>query len=276
LADDTTKLFLKELQDTRSLAQAIDFENNETLFPGVGHGRMRFCLLTIRKGFRTDVARLFFLAREVADITDSERWFELGPGDAAAINPNSETCPVFLSKYDAEITKAVYKRFPVLRREIQAESVWGAKLHTVFHMTADAPLMKTAQALSLEGWFREGRNFRRGSETMLPIIEGKMVTFYDHRAAHIRLNPDAPSRQQQTEDTSDLEKEDPRFFPEAYLWAPASVAQERFQEDVNNDWAIAFKRVTSATNWRTMVACVVPNTLAISYTLYLLEVGEAV
>ena len=29
-----------------------------------------------------------------------------------------------------------------------------------------------------------------------------MVTFYDHRSAHIRLNPDAPSRQQQTEATT--------------------------------------------------------------------------
>ena len=38
LTDDTTKLFFQELQSTHALAQAIDFENNETLFPGVGHG----------------------------------------------------------------------------------------------------------------------------------------------------------------------------------------------------------------------------------------------
>ena len=130
LADDTTKLFFKELQESKSLAQAIDFENNETLFPGVGHGRMRFSLLTIRKGFETQRARFFFLARSVADLADDERWFELGPGDAAAINPNSHTCPVFLSKRDAEITKAVYRRVPVLRQEEPAESPWGARIHT--------------------------------------------------------------------------------------------------------------------------------------------------
>src|SRR5438094_6966 len=97
-----------------------------------------------------------------------------------------------------------------------------------------------------------------------------MVTFFDHRAAHIRLNPAAPTRQQQTVDTSDEEKTDVAFFPEPYLWVPAEEARTRFHETVHQQWAIAFKRVTSATNWRTMVACIVPDSLAISYTLYLL------
>jgi len=89
LTDDTTKLFFQELQSTHALAQAIDFENNETLFPGVGHGRMRFCLLTIRKGLQTKAARLFFLARGVADLADEERWFELGPGDCGGHQPET-------------------------------------------------------------------------------------------------------------------------------------------------------------------------------------------
>jgi hypothetical protein len=275
LADETTKLFFKELQETATLAQAVDFENNETLFPGVGHGRMRFCLLTIRKGFRTEAAKLFFLARGVADLTDQSRWFELGQGDAAAINPNSGTCPVFLSQRDAEIARSAYRRFSVLRQESTGASAWGARLHRVFDMTTDSPVLKTAQSLSTEGWVRKGAEFRRGSETMLPIIEGKTVTFYDHRAAHIRLNPSAPTRQQQAEDTSEIEKQTPDFSPEAYLWAPKDEAQTRFHECVRQDWAIAFKRVTSATNWRTMVACVVPDTVAVSYTLYLIGVGEA-
>jgi Eco57I restriction-modification methylase len=274
LTDDTTKLFLKEIQDTHALAQAVDFENNESLFPGVGHGRMRFCLLTLRKDVSTGAARLFFLARSVADLLDGERWFELTAEDAAGINPNSATCPVFLSRRDAEITKSVYRRFTILRRESPENSPWGARIHTVFHMTADAPVLKTAETLQRDGWTADGRTFRRGSKVMFPIIEGKMVTFYDHRAAHIRLNPNAPTRQQQTEDTTDSEKQNPSFFPQAYLWAPADIARERFRDDVRGEWAIAFKRVTSATNWRTMVACVVPDTLAISYTLYLLSVGE--
>jgi hypothetical protein len=274
LADDTTKLFFKELQQARALAQAVDFENNETLFPGVGHGRMRFCLLTIRKGSALEFARLFFLARGVADLADLDRWFTLAADDAAAINPNSQTCPVFLSRRDAELTRAVYLRFPVLRREVPEESPWGARLFRLFDMTLDGEMLRTADALLSTGWRRQGRDFVRGQERMLPIIEGKMVTFYDHRAAHIRLNPTAPSRQQQTEDSSDHERSSPSFFPEPYLWAPSHTAQERFHQAAGQPWAIAFKRVTSATNWRTMVACIVPNTLAISYTLYLLGVRE--
>lgn len=274
LADDTTKLFFKEIQQARALTQAIDFENNETLFPGVGHGRMRFCLLTLRKGSAVEAAKLFFLARGVVDLADQERWFTLGASDAATINPNSETCPVFLSRRDAELTRAVYLRFPVLRREDSEGSPWQARLHRLFDMTLDGDMLRPAQTLTAEGWAASGREFVRGSEKMLPIIEGKMVTFYDHRAAHIRLNPDAPSRQQQTEDTTDQEKSSPDFFPDAYLWAPGDESFKRFQSAAGQSWAIVFKRVTSATNWRTLVACVVPDSLAISYTLYVLGIGE--
>jgi len=275
LADDTTKLFFREVQTKGWLSQAVDFENNETLFPGVGHGRMRFCLLTLRKGIAGKGARLFFLAREVADLLDRERWFELGPNDAEAINPNSETCPVFLSRRDAEITKAVYRRFPILRRERPEASPWGARLHRLFDMTTDASLFQTGDALKADGWARAGTEYRRSGHARVPVIEGKMTSFYDHRSAHIRLNPEAPTRQQQAEDTTDEEHYDPEFFPEAYLWAPGDEARQRFTDSVGEPWAIAFKRVTSATNWRTMVACVVPDHLAVSYTLYLLGVAKA-
>lgn len=278
LADDTTKSFFKEIQQTRALTQAIDFENNETLFPGVGHGRMRFCLLTIRRGSATEGARLFFLARGVAELADQERWFTLGPDDAATINPNSETCPVFLSRRDAELTRATYLRFPILRREGGPSgaggSPWQARLHRLFDMTLDGDMLRPRHALAAEGWLPDGREFARDGERMLPIIEGKMVTFYDHRAAHIRLNPDAPSRQQQTAGTTDQEKSSPDFFPDAYLWAPGEESLKRFRAATGQSWAIAFKRVTSATNWRTLVACVVPETLAISYTLYVLGIGK--
>ena len=66
-----------------------------------------------------------------------------------------------------------------------------------------------------------------------------------------------------------------RFFLKPTYGRRSPLLRSDFDDDVHRDWAIAFKRVTSATNWRTMVACVVPDTLAISYTLYLLEVAEA-
>jgi hypothetical protein len=121
------------------------------------------------------------------------------------MNPNSLTCPIFLQRRDANITKTAYNCFPVLKRDQQV-SAWGAQLYRLFDMTLDNEVLYTGTDLAAEGWCREDRNYRRGAAVMVPIIEGKMVTFYDHRAAHIRLNPDAPSRQQQTEDCTDLEK----------------------------------------------------------------------
>src|SRR5690606_31048580 len=122
-------------------------ENNEALFPGVGHGRMRFCLLSLRKGSAVTSAKLFFLARSVADLAEADRWFTLTAEDAATINPNSETCPIFLSRRDAEMTREAYARFPVMRRNTPEVSPWGAGLNRMFDMTHDGDLVRPAQSL---------------------------------------------------------------------------------------------------------------------------------
>src|SRR5207247_8202999 len=45
--DDTTKFFFQDLVTHHSLVSLHDFENVKNIFPGVGHGRFKFCLLTL-------------------------------------------------------------------------------------------------------------------------------------------------------------------------------------------------------------------------------------
>ena len=45
--DNTTKEFFASLIGTNTLMSLYDFENAVGLFEGVGHGRFKFCLLTI-------------------------------------------------------------------------------------------------------------------------------------------------------------------------------------------------------------------------------------
>lgn len=51
------------------------------------------------------------------------------PEEIAFINPNTKTCPVFRSKMDAELTKKIYRKVPVLIKESPNRKVdenpWG-------------------------------------------------------------------------------------------------------------------------------------------------------
>src|SRR5690606_41715133 len=61
----------------------------------------------------------------------------LTPRDFALINSNTITCPVFRSKADAELTKKIYARIPVLVDESKGRegNPWGVQFATMFHMS---------------------------------------------------------------------------------------------------------------------------------------------
>ena len=132
--DDTTKLFFQNVCDTRSLVSLFDFENREGLFPAVD-SRMKFCLFTAGNGVTpaTDAAEFVFFAHRVEDLRDSERRFTLSADDITLLNPNSRTCPIFRSQRDAELTKSIYRRVPVLTGEVRpgqpGEKSLGVRLH---------------------------------------------------------------------------------------------------------------------------------------------------
>jgi hypothetical protein len=116
--DDTTKFFFQDLMQTRSLVSLYDFENREGLFPAVD-SRMKFCLLTIAGSAAPTQrgATFVFFAQNVGDLDDPEKRFTLSAEDIRLLNPNTGTTATFRSKRDAEITKAIYRRVPVLIRE---------------------------------------------------------------------------------------------------------------------------------------------------------------
>jgi hypothetical protein len=58
-----------------------------------------------------------FFAQRVEDLKDPDRHVRLTMQDIELLNPNTLTVPTFRSKRDAEITKKIYSRVPVLIRE---------------------------------------------------------------------------------------------------------------------------------------------------------------
>ena len=245
--DDTTKLFFQDLMDTKSLRSLYDFEN-KNIFPNV-HSSYKFCCFTAGSGVApvADQAEFAFFLHETTELGNPEKRFKLSPEDIELLNPNTRTCPIFRSSKDAELTKSIYRA--------GAHSTWPYKLGTLFHSSNDAGKFEEDTDLRNNGWNENPRGFlSNGNEQAFPLYEGKMFMLYDHRAATVVFSQEALVRQRQSEETTEEQHQNPNFLVRPFFW----VREEHFSEEDFWRWIIAFKKVTSPTNERTLIASLLP------------------
>lgn len=240
--DDTTKFFFQDLMDSGSLVSLHDFENRKKIFPGID-SRIKFSLVTMagRERPAGSAADFVFFALEPAELAQKERHFTLSADDIALINPNTRTCPIFRGKPDAELTKMIYRRVPVLIREpdpnrgISGENPWGISFQRMLDMSNDSGLFRTRDELLDEGYELRGNVFEQTANgeprtatdspgdsplpvhhsplptRYLPLYEAKMIHHYDHRWA--TYQPDGLVR-----DMTAAEKKDPDRLPMPRYW----------------------------------------------------------
>jgi very-short-patch-repair endonuclease len=164
--DATNQFFFADLADKGQLASLFDFENRQRLFPAVD-SRMKFCLLTLAgswqptpAGVREAAPMVFaFFATHADHLRDPRRVFTLTADDIARINPNTRTLPVFRTRQDADLTRAVYRRVPVLVNEHTGENSWGVRFLAMFHMSNDSHLFRTRAELEAQGYRLVGNVF---------------------------------------------------------------------------------------------------------------------
>jgi hypothetical protein len=163
--DSSTSLFFGNLVETSRLAQLVDFENRERLFPAVD-SRMKFSVLSMGPA---DQASFAFFLTNTAQLAQDERRFTLTPGEIARINPNTKTAPVFRSRADAELTAKLYARAPVLIQERSQGSgidinPWGISFRQgLFNMTSESSFFRTHMQMEVDGWQRDGVDWMRES-----------------------------------------------------------------------------------------------------------------
>jgi SOS-response transcriptional repressor LexA len=275
--DDTTKFFFQELTERGSLASLYDFQSGAGLFAEIGHARFKFCLLTLagRSGTRQAAEFAFFL-RNSAHLDDPERRFELSAADIALLNPNTRTCPIFRSRRDAEITKAIYQRAPVLLDEGKEEAVgnpWGVEFQAMFHMSNDSALFRTAKQLEADGFTLAGNVFQQGSARYVPLYEAKMIHHFNHRYG------DYADKPEDSENTSlpDIPAErlaDPSYAPLPRYWVPGAEVADRLRDRWDRGWLLGWRDITNATNERTVIAAAIPR-VAVGNKFPLMFLGNA-
>ncbi len=258
--DSFNQYFFGDLISTRTLASLYDFVNNAGLFPGVGHGRTKFCLLTM-----TGIERPYpepefaFFASYVADLADDGRRFTLSAEDIALLNPNTRTCPIFRTHRDAEITTAIYRRVPVLVDENKKDgNPWGFSGLLMFMMNTDSGLFRTHEELATDGWELEGNYFIKQGKRYLPLYEAKMFHQFDHRYGDYSLRPEG-SQDTELPRTPVALMQDPSHVVMPRYWVPERETEERLQNRWRRGWLLGWRDITNATSERTVIASILPR-----------------
>lgn len=257
--DATTQQYFRYLVESGRLASLFHFENEDRVFPGVHHA-FRFVLLTLSGGAEPGDADLVFYARQVRDLADGDRHFSLTGREFALINPNTQTCPTFRWARDAEITKAIYRRVPVLWREGPEEvNPWGLTFRAMLHMANDSGLFRSEFQLRAEGYTRDTNIFERRSERMLPLYEAKMIHHFDHRFGTYASQTDAQARQGKLPEATTEQHADPAFASVPRYWVHESEVAQRLAGRWDRGWLLGWRDICRATDVRTVIASIIPR-----------------
>jgi hypothetical protein len=203
--DDSTKAFFRDISQQGRLVSLYDFENREGIFPAID-SRIKFSLITLGNA---PAAEFVCFATQVSHLTEPLRRFTLTPDEFRLINPNTGTCPIFRSQWDAELTKKLYRAAPVLIEEGKGEdepdvNPWGIRFQRMFDMSTDSSLFRDTPSTAAES-------------PSLPLYEAKMVHQFDHRWATYVDAPDKPDGLD-TADLSDAQRADPDCTVRPRYW----------------------------------------------------------
>jgi len=257
--DSFNQYFFNHIIDNNYLVSLYDFENREKLFPAVD-SRQKFSLLTLHHSPLAYSPSFVFFATCVEHLKDKQRRFSLTAEDIARINPNTRTTPIFRTSYDAELTKKIYRRVPVLVNEKTGENPWGVSFLLMFMMNTDSHLFRTRKELEPEGYELKGNIFVKANgergDIYLPLYEAKMIWQFDHRfgsyegvTSRSSTHLPTPKEEQYT---------DPAYVIKPWYWASAHEVINRL-EGWNKGWFIGFRDVTNTTNERTAIFSLMPK-----------------
>ena len=237
--DSTTQYFFRDLCRTKSLAALFGFINEQMLFPAVLHN-FKFCLL-IMTGARVRIAATDFVfdCHNLDHLADRSRHFSLTDAEIELLNPNTGTCPVFFWSRSAEITKAIYRRVPILQRD-SGDNAWNLTLSTMFHMSNDSQHFSVAP---FDGCLR--------------LYEAKMMHQFNHRFASYEHLPTGRRSHMLPENPVEC-LGDPGYTVQPCYYVPMREVGERLRERWPNKWLLGFREITSAGLYRTTIYSVLP------------------
>ena len=252
--DEIMKEFFQHLISSQRLQYLFDFENRAGLFPAID-SRMKFCLLTATGTGRTNCAAEFvFYATDPSDLGEATRHFSLSADEIRLLNPNTQNCPTFRFRRDAELAKRVYACVPVLwKEEAKEANAWPIAMRRVFDMTYDSHLFRTEpQLLESRCEVRPCYEFMNNSDRWVRLYEAKFIHQFDHRFATFASADGA--------EISSADHDRPEIAVKPRYWVQETELIRKLADTKwNREWLVGIRDITNSTNERTAIASVVPR-----------------
>lgn len=292
VTDATTAPFFGHIVSTSRLVSSFGFDNAKRIFPSV-HPDTPFTLLTT--GLTSGDAEFTAYILDVQELEDARRHYFLSPSEIAEINPNSKTAPLFRAGRDANLTASIYGRVPVLiEQENPVGNPWEVTLMTMFHMSNDSGLFRTATELAAAGFWREGmdwvkvggaaakrtmQNFldeaqaRNTPDLLSPLAltepprpapggggGERYVPLYEAKMIHQFDHRWATYDDTDSRDVTLMEKMNADCEALPRYWTAAHEVELRLtSKGYMRDWLIGWRDITNATNERTVIANAFPR-----------------
>ena len=257
-SDKTAARFFKGVATEGRLKTLYDFENKKVFFPDV-HASFKFCVFVASPSQLKKPAKCAFYLHNLSELKNTERRFFMSAEDFARVNPNTGTAPIFRTRRDAELTKAIYNRLPVLADRSSGEEmkVWPVKYMRMFDMANNSGLFRTRAELeeNERAWPVGGNHYRSKTGGWMPLYVGRMIHQFDHRTASVMVNPKNLQNQALSGAITPKLKANTDFSPIPQYWVSAN--EVIFPSGL--EWAVAFRKIARATDVRTMIAAAVPK-----------------
>ena len=268
--ETTSQEFFSGLMEFDAVKCVYDFFNKrddgELYFPDVYY-RFKFSAFVFSPRDRSfGGCRFATFVRNIADLQKPDTIYVLSLDHFKHVNPNTVTAPVYRASRDKEISSAIYYRLPVLIDRSGGGEVkaWPVRYATMFHMANDSHLFRTRKELEeQEHAYPVGANLWKSAEgDWVPLYEGKMVQAFDHRASGITTIAKNLHRSGQGVESTEVDHQDPSFLPEPRYFIKTEEALST---------QVAIKDVTSTTNARSIISCLLPP-YAAGHTLPIIEI----
>ena len=263
---DGNKEFFQKLTNENRLSSIYDFENSQKIFDI--HRSFRFCLLSAHKAqSKVNDVSVGFMLTELEHILDKNRIFVLKASDFAKFNPNTQTCPVFRTNYDAKLCFKIYDQTSIMMSEENELNPWRIIFGSTFNMATKSDSFKSYNDLQDIGALQEGSNFKQGDNYYVPLLEAKMFWQYNH---HFTKYPIAlKTRPNTTDVVSTAELADTNLAMQPWYWVSKGELDNKIEVSAQGKckFAIGFRDITNATNKRTCICTLVPLNVACGNTI---------
>ncbi len=256
-ADRSTASFFSNLSNTKKLKSFLSFENKKHwLFSDVHAEDQPTVIVFSGKNrefskFRYAV-KLHGIPREGHD---SIRY--LTAEILEKVNPNTGTAPILRNAADLPLMAGIYSRVPVLvdRSGDKPIAAWPARYVTMFHMTNDSYLFRTAVELEEnEGaWRVEANHWQSSDGRWVPLFEGKSIQIDNHRYAGIKFSDTGTSGQGISVHSTITQICDPSFTTTPRYWVNSKAVP------LIANFHFSLNGICNSNNERTLISAIIPG-----------------